>query len=115
MNQTFSYYASHTGGGDVVLEDGTLVVEVKQEGGGRGAGRFGKGREGEEGVEMMVGEQAELAEVREGQKGYLTLHLFINTLREMIKDEIRDNMEHEYMEQLLIKEEEKRAVEDKAR
>ncbi|GJS39252.1 hypothetical protein Tco_0564295 [Tanacetum coccineum] len=100
MEPDFSYYASNRGGGGRGSR-GCTVGGRGETSGVRGEtsesiGRFGKGREGEEGVEMMVGEQAELAE-------------------EMIKDEIRDNMEHEYMEQLLIKEEEKRAVEDKAR
>ncbi|GJZ48272.1 chloramphenicol acetyltransferase-like domain-containing protein [Tanacetum coccineum] len=55
--------------------------------------------EGLEGVKMVAGEQVELAEVGEGVEG----------------DEIRDNMEHEYMEKLLVEEEEKRVAEDKVR
>ncbi|GJR40577.1 hypothetical protein Tco_1216261 [Tanacetum coccineum] len=55
---------------------------------------------------MMVGEQAELAKVGEGVEG---------VEMEMTEDEIWDNMEHEYIEQLLIEDEEKRAAKDKAR
>nr|GEU66535.1 chloramphenicol acetyltransferase-like domain-containing protein [Tanacetum cinerariifolium] len=76
--------------------EGTLISasrdEEDQSIGGRGAGRVGRGKEGEEGVEMVVGEQEKLAE-----------------------DEIKDNREHEYMEHLLVKDEEKRTAEDKSR
>nr|GEZ04523.1 hypothetical protein [Tanacetum cinerariifolium] len=59
-----------------------------------------RGKEWEEGIEMVVGEQAELGEGVE---------------MEMIEDKIRDNREHEYMEQLLVEDEEKRTAEDKSR
>ncbi|GJW14731.1 hypothetical protein Tco_0018864 [Tanacetum coccineum] len=57
--------------------------------GGRGQGRGGRGR-GRGGTKMLVDEQ------------------------EMSEDEIRKNMKHEYIEQVLIEEEEKRIAAEKA-
>ncbi|GJY38850.1 hypothetical protein Tco_0425214, partial [Tanacetum coccineum] len=63
----------------------------------------------------LVGDQAELVGYQAELVGYMTIHLFINTLQEMTQDEIWSTMEHEYMEQLLVEEEEKRDAEETAR
>ncbi|GKA37644.1 hypothetical protein Tco_0724209 [Tanacetum coccineum] len=86
-----------------VLGEAQWVVEVKQVVSEEELAEVG---EGGEGVEMVVGEHAELAEVGEGVEG---------VEMEMTEDEIRDNMKHEYIKQLLIEDEEKRAAKDKAR
>ncbi|GKB50878.1 chloramphenicol acetyltransferase-like domain-containing protein [Tanacetum coccineum] len=64
--------------------------------GGRGQGRGGRGR-GRGVTTMLVDEE-----------------LLIINLQEINKEEIRKNMEHEYMEQILIEEEEKKIAAEKA-
>ncbi|GJY12925.1 hypothetical protein Tco_0382234 [Tanacetum coccineum] len=73
---------------------------------GRGRGRAGRGRNGGRGDGRVSRGRGRGGR---GRNGSTSLRLVDE------QDEIRDNIEHEYMEKFLVEEEEKRVAEDKAR